>query len=206
MNRRQILACATALGAPAIFSAQAQTAAQTAAQTVEVSGVKFDVAMQMGGGTLKLNGYGVRRRFLLEVYAAGLYLGTPAGTVEEVLAAPGAKRMLMVMLRKLDANDFGKILTAGIEKNATREEFMQSLPAIVKMGEATAAYKQLVPGDTMHIDWVPDMGAILYVKNKPLLDPVKQPGLFAAMMKIWLGRSPADSSLKEALLGGNRPV
>jgi Chalcone isomerase-like len=202
MNRRDVLAAAVAVGVPALpmSSAWAQAA------TVEVSGVKFDTSIQLGGGTLKLNGYGVRHRFLFEVYAAGLYLSTAASTVEAVLAANGAKRVMMVMLRKLDANDFGKILTTGIEKNASREEFVKSLPAIVRMGEATAAYKQLVPGDTMNIDWLPDSGVTLYVKGKPLMEPVKEPGLFAAMMKIWLGRSPADASLKDALLGANRPA
>jgi hypothetical protein len=201
MNRRHVLAAAVAAGVPALPMSSAWAQA-----TVEVSGVKFDTSIQLGGGTLKLNGYGVRHRFLFEVYAAGLYLSTPASTVDAVLAAPGAKRVMMVMLRKLDANDFGKILTTGIEKNASREEFVKSLPAIVRMGEATAAYKQLVPGDTMNIDWLPDSGVTLYVKGKPLMEPVKEPGLFAAMMKIWLGRSPADASLKEALLGANRPA
>ena len=108
MNRRHVLAAGVAIGAPALPFSSAW------AQTVEVSGVKFDTSIQLGGGTLKLNGYGVRHRFLFEVYAAGLYLGSAASTVEAVLAAPGAKRMQMVMLRKLDATDFGKILTSGI--------------------------------------------------------------------------------------------
>ncbi|NCN72209.1 MAG: hypothetical protein GW907_13945, partial [Betaproteobacteria bacterium] len=30
----------------------------------------------------------------------------------------------------------------------------------------------------------------------------KEPEFFAALMSIWLGHSPADFKLKEALLGG----
>ena len=32
-------------------------------------------------------------------------------------------------------------------------------------------------------------------------EPVKEPEFFSALMRIWLGRSPADAMLKDALLG-----
>ena len=31
-------------------------------------------------------------------------------------------------------------------------------------------------------------------------EPVKQPEFYASLMKIWLGHSPADAALKDALL------
>jgi len=31
--------------------------------------------------------------------------------------------------------------------------------------------------------------------------PIKEPEFYAALMKIWLGNSPADPLLKDALLG-----
>lgn len=171
------------------------------AQTVDVGGVKFDSTIQLGGSPLLLNGYGVRYKAIFKVYSAGLYLASRTGSPEAVIAAPGAKRIHLVMLRQLDSNEFGKILAAGIEKNVTREEFVQSLPAIVRMGEAAAGHRVLVPGDTMTVDWVPGVGTTLYVKGKAEVGPIKEPGFFSAMAKIWLGRSPADALLKDALLG-----
>ena len=105
------------------------------------------------------------------------------------------------MLRAIDANEFGKILSAGIEKNSSREDFVAVLPAIVRMGEASAGYKQLLPGDTLTVEYVPNIGMTLYVKGKPEAGPYKDPASFAAMAKIWLGKSPADHLLKDALLG-----
>ena len=171
------------------------------AQTVDVAGVKFSSTIQLGGGPLLLNGYGVRYKVIFKVYAAGLYLASPASTPDAVIAAPGAKRIHLVMLRNLDSNEFGKILAAGIEKNATREEFIKSLPAILRMGEAAVGHKMLRPGDTLTVDWVPGVGTTLYVKGKAEVGPIRDPGFFSAMAKIWLGRSPADALLKEALLG-----
>ena len=171
------------------------------AQTVDVGGVKFDSTIQLGGGPLLLNGYGVRYKAIFKVYAAGLYLASRTGSPEAVITAPGAKRIHLIMLRQLDSNEFGKILAAGIEKNVTRDEFVQSLPAILRMGEAAAGHRVLMPGDTMTVDWVPGVGTTLYVKGKAEVGPIKEPGFFSAMAKIWLGRSPADVLLKDALLG-----
>jgi hypothetical protein len=173
-----------------------------AAGATDVAGVKYDNAIQLGGSTLLLNGAGIRYKAIFKVYAAGLYLATRATTPEAVLAAHGPKRIHLVMLRSLDANEFGKILSAGIEKNSTRQEFIEALPAIMKMGEASVHYKTLAPGDTLTIDWVPGVGTSLYVKGNLAAGPYKDAGFFSAMAKIWFGKSPADAQLKSALLGG----
>lgn len=172
-----------------------------AAQAVDLAGVKFEPQIMLGGQALQLNGAGIRYKAIFKVYAAGLYLASKASTTDAVLAAPGAKRIHVVLLRTIDANEFGKILSAGIQNNATREEFIAALPGIQRMGEASSQYKQLVAGDTLTVEWLPGTGTTLYVKGKPEVGPYKEPAFFNAMAKIWLGKSPADHLLKEALLG-----
>lgn len=171
------------------------------AQTTEVAGVKFDNTIQLGGGPLVLNGAGVRYKAIFKVYAAALYLPSKTNNPDAVMSMPGAKRIQLVMLRSIDGNEFGKLLSAGMEKNASRDEFIQSLPGIVRMGEAAARYKQLVAGDTLIFDWVPNVGFTLYVKGRQEVGPYKDPAFYSAMTKIWLGRAPADLLLKEGLLG-----
>jgi hypothetical protein len=175
--------------------------AQAAGSATDVAGVSFAHRIQVGGQTLQLNGAGIRYKAIFKVYAAGLYLSGRAQTPEAVLAMPGAKRIHLVLLRSIDAKEFGKILSAGIQKNASRAEFIQSLPAISRMGEAASHYRALEPGDTLTVEWQPGVGATLYVKGKAEVGPYPEPGFFNAMAKIWLGKSPADYSLKDALLG-----
>lgn len=193
-SRRACLALALSLPAAAV----------RAQPVVDVAGVKFPTTLPLGGSTLMLNGAGIRYRAIFKVYAAGLYLQARASTPEAVLAAAGPKRIHMVLMRTIDAAEFGKILSAGIEKNASREEFIQSLPAIARMGEAASQHKQLVAGDTLSIEWVPGTGTTLLVKGKPEVGPYKDAGFFNAMAKIWLGPNPADAQLKDALLGIQR--
>ena len=172
-----------------------------AAQAVDLAGVKFEPQIMLGGQALQLNGAGIRYKAIFKVYAVGPYLASKASTTDAVLAAPGAKRIHVVLLRSIDANEFGKILSAGIQNNATREEFIAALPGIQRMGEASSQYKQLVAGDTLTVEWLPGTGTTLYVKGKSEVGPYKEPAFFNAMAKIWLGKSPADHLLKEALLG-----
>ena len=61
--------------------------------------------------------------------------------------------------------------------------------------------RKLAAGDWFAIDYVPNVGSTIVVNGKAAADPIKEPEFFNALMKIWLGKSPADAQLKEALLG-----
>jgi hypothetical protein len=174
------------------------------AQTTEVGGVKYEQSAQMGGARIQLNGAGVRYKAIFKVYTAGLYLGGKAATPEAVLAAPGPKRMHIVMLRDIDANELGKLFTKGMEQNASRDEFMKAIPGTIRLGELFSEKKHLKAGESFSVDWIPGTGTVVLVNGKPSGEPIKAPEFFGALMKIWLGKSPADALLKDALLGQSR--
>src|SRR5262245_42291891 len=96
----------------------AALAPPAAAQTTEVNGVKFSNTVALANTTLQLNGAGTRYKTIIKVYAAALYLPAKAGTPEAVLAAQGAKRLHVAMLRDIDANELGKLFTRGMEDNS----------------------------------------------------------------------------------------
>jgi Chalcone isomerase-like len=193
--RRIFLACAAAL-------ALAAPAAQ--AQVTEVAGIKYDDSLSLANTRLQLNGAGVRYKFVVKVYAAGLYLAGKAATPEAVIAAPGPKRMHIVMLREIDGNELGKLFTRGMEDNTTREEFSKAIAGTMRMSDIFSTRKRLYPGEHFSVDWIPGVGTQVMVLGKATGEPIKEPEFFAAMMKIWLGKSPADAQLKDALLGKSR--
>ena len=171
------------------------------AQTTDASGVKFDNAIQLANTKLVLNGAGTRYKAVFKVYAAGLYLGSKAATPEAVLANNGPRRMQIVMLRDIDANELGKLFTRGMEQNSPREEFSKSIVGTMKMSDIFSAKKKLVVGESFSVDWLPGTGTVIMVNGKPASEPIKEPEFYNALMRIWLGQSPADALLKEALLG-----
>jgi hypothetical protein len=176
-------------------------AAAASAQPVTVSGVKFDEQVDLRGTKLVLNGAGVRYKGPFKVYAAGLYLTKKAGTPDEVLAAPGPKRMSITMLREIDSGELGKLFSRGMEDNMEKAAFSKLIPGVIRMSQLFSECKKLMPGDTFTIDWVPNTGTIVGVKCASNSEPFKEKEFNDALLRIWLGPNPADWKLKDALLG-----
>ena len=172
-----------------------------AAQSSNVSGVKFDDSLDLRGTKLQLNGAGVRYKAVFKVYAAGLYLTKKAGTTDEVLAAPGAKRMSITMLREIDSGELGKLFARGMEDNMDRAAFSKLIPGVMRMSQLFSDCKKLNAGDTFTVDWVPGTGTVIGVKCSQNNEPFKEPEFYNALLRIWLGPNPADARLKDALLG-----
>ena len=175
--------------------------AQQSDKPVEVAGVKFDTVETVGGQKLQLNGAGIRYKFIVKVYAAGLYLGAKTNTAEGVLSAPGPKRLRIVALRDIDGNDLGKLFTKGIESNATREEFVKAINGMLKISEMFATRKELKKGDAFSVDFIPGTGTIVSINGATQGDPIKEPEFYNAFLHIWMGKNPPDAQLKDKLLG-----
>jgi Chalcone isomerase-like len=190
---------------PSFAWAQAAPAAPTAATTAavtEVAGVKYDNAITLGGTPIVLNGAGVRYKAIFKVYAAGLYLPKKTKVVSEALGQPGAKRIHITMLRDIDANELGKLFSRGIEDEIPKNDFAKLVPSIIRMSNIFSEYKTLKSGDTFTIDWLPGKGTVITIKGKVDGEPMKEPEFFTAMLSIWLGKTPPDYKLKEALMQG----
>lgn len=186
----------------ALLAASSLGGAPAWAETVDVANVKYETALDLAGQKLVLNGAGIRYKFVVKVYTAGLYLTTKANTTAEVLAAHGPKRIHIQMLRDIDGNELGKLFTKGMEANAPREEFVKCINGVLKLSEVFASRKQLNSGDNFSVDYVPGIGSTLLLNGKSLMpEPIKEPEFFSALLRIWLGDKPADDALKDALLG-----
>ena len=171
------------------------------AQTTEASGVKFDNTVQLANTRLLLNGAGTRYKAIFKVYAAGLYLNAKAATAEAALGNTGPRRVHIVMLRDIDANELGKLFTRGMEQNSPREEFSKSIAGTLKMSDIFSQKKKLAAGESFSIDWLPGTGTLILINGKPAAEPIAEPEFYTALLRIWLGNSPADAQLKQALLG-----
>ncbi len=172
------------------------------AHAVDVGGVNYPPQFTVGGKPLVLNGAGIRYRFVVKVYTAGLYLPAKADTAEQALALPGPKRIHIQMLREIDANTLGKLFTRGMEDNSSRAEFGKAIPGTLKLSELFVAKKKLAAGENFSVEYTPGQGTMVLVNGQPGLSaPIMEPEFFQSLLKIWLGPKPADDLLKAALLG-----
>lgn len=170
------------------------------ASATEVAGVKFDESVQVGGTELKLNGAGIRYKAIFKVYAAGLYLKEKKTTVPEVLASQGPRRVTIVMLRDLSNEEFGRGFMTGIQQNTDKAEKSKMTSQFIRFGELFASVPELKKGDVMTNDWIPGVGTVVALNGKKMGDPYPDLGFYNALLRIWLGESPVDRSLKKAML------
>jgi hypothetical protein len=186
-----------------VISLNAMTVVQ--AEPVDLAGIKYEETEQVGGARLHLNGAGIRYKAIFKVYTAGLYLPAKTSSPEAIYAASATPRRIhIVMLREIDGNELGKLFTQGMEKNSPREIFAKSINGTIKMADLFSRRKKLSAGDSFSVDWIPGSGTVILVNGKAEAEPIREPEFYTALMSIWLGPSPADSQLKDALLGKGR--
>ena len=171
------------------------------AGVVDVAGVKVPDEAIVANSNLLLNGAGVRYKGPFKVYTAALYLNRKVSTPEAAHAAPGAKRIVLTMLREIKAEELGSLFMRSMEQNTPKADLLKVLPVLPRMGEIFVEQRKMLSGDSITIDWIPGTSTVLSVRGKLQGQPFKEPEFFHAMLDIWLGKDPADWMLKDALLG-----
>lgn len=171
------------------------------AGAVDLAGVKLEPTARVGNQDLKLNGAGIRYRAIFKVYVAGLYLPGTSKATSDILSMPGARRVTLVMLREVSNEELGRAFIAGITKNSDRDENAKIIPQLHTFGEIFASIPELKKGDVLTVDWIPDSGTIVHANGKKVADAIPDIAFYNALLRIWLGHKPADSALKNALLG-----
>jgi hypothetical protein len=168
---------------------------------VELEGVRFEDTIQVADQPLQLNGAGVRVKWVVDVYAASLYLPHKGATAEEALDQPGAKSVHTVLLRDVTAKDFVGALSKGFKANnppEVYERFQHRLQELSHLMEETGSARK---GTLVRIDYLPQTGTRIYVDGKRQGADLPDEAFFKGLLRIWLGPKPVDADLKAALLG-----
>ncbi|MBV8666529.1 MAG: chalcone isomerase family protein [Burkholderiaceae bacterium] len=171
------------------------------AEATEVAGVKFDDTAIVANQELKLNGAGIRHKFIVKVYVAGLYLPERKNTLTDILALPGSKRITLTLLRDIDPDTLGQAFMDGIKKNSDMNERARIIGQMTTFGNLFATVPELKKGDVLTVDWIPGGGTACSLNGKKVGDSIPDVAFYNALVKIWLGSKPADESLKAAMLG-----
>lgn len=158
-------------------------------------------SVQVGGRKVQLNGSGTRYKAVFQVYRAALYTEKPVQQYADLAGGAEAKRIHLVMLREVNANELGGMFIRGIQENVDKAESARLMPAMLRMSALFNEYKRLDPGDSVTLDWVPGKGTVVSVRGVPAADPIPEAQFYQALAGIWLGAAPADWKLRDAMLG-----
>jgi hypothetical protein len=169
----------------------------------EIAGIRLEESLiqRASGAQLRLAGAGIFRFFLLRYYICGLYLAasTPA---TDALRHDAARRIAMVMLRNVSAGEFLWGLDRGMADNTTAAEMGALRPSLGALRAAIREAGSLARGAHVALDYAPGQGTLLGIDGRVRTSAIPGKPFNDALLRMWLGERPLDSSLKEALLAG----
>lgn len=170
----------------------------SAAFAVEVAGLNLEPAVTVNGQSLKLNGYGVRKKLFVKVYIGSLYSAKRFQGASEALNDNGDKVIRMNFLHsKVDKE---KII------DAFKEGFVNNSPdlaASVEVKKFLSLFTaDFIRGDVVDLTLRAD-GSVSASHNSKQLGIIASPKLARGVLAIYLGDKPADDDLKKGMLGKN---
>jgi len=167
------------------------------ASSAEVAGV----ALADTDEQLVLNGAGVRKRAIFQVYAMGLYLPQKKAAAADVIGTAGRKRIVIHMLRDVGADQFSDALMDGMKDNHSEAEMKALEPRAKQLAAVMAEMKEAKKGMRITLDWLSAAGTTVTVDGRVTGLPIQGEDFYRALLRIWLGDKPVQDDLKKALLG-----
>lgn len=171
----------------------------SAAEQVEVLGVKFDKQKVVEGKNLVLNGVSCRKALgFIKVYAVGLYLERPTIDPQEVIESEQVKQMVFHYLTdKATAKKLSEGFVDLIQK-CNPPEMVQRHRADIER-YASWLDKDMKPGLTSVSTYVPGKGITLVYQGEPR-GTISNPEFAQLYYRYNVGEK-ADSKIRNGLLG-----
>jgi len=180
-----------------VFAIQIAMGTPVTTHARDVADVDIAENASVGGQQLILNGAGIRRKFFFKIYVGALYLKSPLTSTREVLDDPNPKRVHMHFL--YDEVSSKKLVDGwqeGFENNLTEAEMAAVQTRLTKFNNL---FTDMRKGDSIDFDFAPATGVSVTI-NGQQKGEIKGEDFSRALLLVWLGNEPADSSLKDAML------
>ncbi len=167
-----------------------------------VEGVRFDSTLDLGGQRLQLNGAGVRKRMVFDVYTAGLYVAQPGQDAEKLAAQGGAKRVALRFLREVDSELFVTSLHNGLKANHREDQLAKWRPQVESLTATIKTIALARRGDSINFDYIPAEGIRVTVNGATRGPVIQGEDFYSAVLRVWIGEKPADEGLKKGIVNG----
>ncbi len=170
----------------------------------ELEGVRLDDRARVDGQEAVLNGIALRTRYaIFNVYVAGLYLPQKTTDARAAIETPGAKRMALVMLRDVSAEQFAESFDVALRRNNSEAQLAEVKAQVDDLFAKIRAVGEARTGMRILLDYTPSSEATtLFVDGAAQGGPMKGEAFYRAVLRSWLGEKPSQEDMKKALLGG----
>ncbi len=157
----------------------------------------FPATITVDGREIRLNGQGIRKKLIINVYGGALYTATPSNDPKALVAADEPKRIVMHFLYKVGAESINEAWRDGFANNSG-----PALPALKDRLDRLCGFftEEMKKGETIVLTYMPGKGTAVEVKGVAK-GSIEGADFIKALLAVWLGDSPADAGLKKGLLG-----
>lgn len=170
--------------------------AAVAAQAGELAGVTMTDTTEVGDQQLVLNGMGLRKKAIIKVYVAGLYLPTKQNDAEKILAADTARKLVMDFRFGVSGQKMCGAWDDCLESNVTNATDQVK----ADFDRLCGFMDDMEKGEKIIFTYLPGKGTESSVKGqskgtiegKPFAD---------ALYSCWIGPNPPGAAFKKGLLG-----
>ncbi len=161
-----------------------------------LSGVTMPDTAQVGSTTLTLNGLGLRTKFVVKVYVAGLYLEQKSSDPTTIIEADAPKRIVMQFLHGASKKQMADAFDESFNDNSP--EAKKTMKAdIDRLLDALESVKE---GDQMVFTYGPGTGSTLAINGKDKVT-IAGPAFGQVLFSVWLGPKPPNADMKKGMLG-----
>lgn len=169
----------------------------TTAGAAELAGVSLPDQVTVGGKTLVLNGMGLRKKMVIKVYAAGLYLEERSADPAVILGSSSTKRVVMHFLTGMATKSkMDEAWREGFEANSP-----DTYPALAdRVTTFMGFFGDMKDGDEIVLTVVPGAGTTAALNGQDK-GTIAGDDFGAGLLKVWLGDHPPSQDLKAGLLG-----
>jgi len=166
----------------------------------KVGGAELPDTVTVAGKELVLNGAGLRKKFIIKVYAGALYLTEKSSDAAAIIAADEPMQIRMHFLYGVRPDQLTDAWNEGFEASLgkDREPAMQA-----KIDAFNALFvEKTSKGDTYDVIYTPGTGIEVRF-NEESVGEIQGLDFKKAVFSIWLGEEVRDlKKLKKAMLGG----
>jgi hypothetical protein len=161
-----------------------------------LAGVSLPDTIQVAGTTLVLNGTGLRTKYMVKVYVAGLYLPQKSSDSNAIVKTAAPKRIVMHFVRDVSKKQLTDGFTESFRDNSPDAE--KKLKA--EIDRFFAVLEPVNEGQEIIFTYVPEKGTSVSLKDKEQLT-IPGPSFAEMLFSVWLGPKPPNAALKKGLLG-----
>ncbi len=166
---------------------------------IKINGITFPDSYTTGKDKLALNGGGTREKYWMDMYVGALYLTEKSKDANSIISTNSSMAIRICILSGLITSD--KMIDAVEEgfKKSTGGKQADYKDKIDKFKKAFS--EEIKKGDVFDIVYSGEKISIY--KNNTLKAEIEGLDFKKAVFGIWLGKEPADSDLKEGMLGND---